>query len=80
MIGAEGVIGLTAGVTFVVSIIMGLLLGMLLMYCLMRTKSRHSNNINGQQDAIANPVYDKVSLPKEEIELKTNSSYSPTGQ
>ena len=80
MIGAEGVIGLTAGVTFVVSIIMGLLLGMLLMYCLMRTKSRHSYKIKGQQDAIANPVYDEVSLPKEEIELKTKSSYSPTGQ
>ena len=50
------------------------------MYCLMRTKSRHSYKIKGEQDAIDNPVYDKVSLPKEEIELKTKSSYSPTGQ
>ena len=33
-----------------------------------------------QQKATASPVYEEVSQPKEEIELKTNQAYGPVGQ
>ena len=61
------------------------------MYCVMRRQINKGNEIQSsplqqqttpsqQQTATAGPVYEKVSLPKEEIELKTNQAYGPVGQ
>ena len=33
-----------------------------------------------QQTVTTGPVYEEVSQPKEEIELKTNQAYGPVGQ
>ena len=61
------------------------------MYCVMRRQIHKGNNERTsplqqpttapqQQTATAGPVYEEVSLPKEEIELKTNQAYGRVGQ
>ena len=63
-------------------------------YCVMRRQTNKGNNVQlislptsqqqtttlQQQTATAGPVYEEVSQPKEEIELKTNQAYGPVGQ
>ena len=63
-------------------------------YCVMRRQINNENDVQlislptsqqqttpPQQQTLANgPVYEEVSLPKEEIELKTNQAYGPVRQ
>ena len=75
-------------ITFTVSVLIGLAIGMLLMYFIMRAKinkimvTERQTSPPGppqqqQQTTPAGPVYEEVSQPREEIELKTNQSYGP---
>ena len=80
------IVGMTIVITLIVSVLIGLAIGMLLMYFIMLAKI---NKINERQASPpqqqtppppqqqAGPVYEEVSQPKEEIELKTNQAYGP---
>ena len=72
-------IGITVVITFIVSVLIGLAIGMLSMYCFLinKTTERQAPPPLPQQTTPAGPIYDEVSLPKEEIELKTNEAYGP---
>ena len=67
----------------------------MLMYCVMRRQMNKGNEIQlislptsqeqqttppQQQTVTTGPVYEEVSQPKEEIELKTNQAYGPVRQ
>ena len=70
------------------------MVGVMFTYCAMRRQIYKGNEIqllslptsqeqttpSQQQTPPAGPVYEEVSLPKEEIELKTNQAYGPVGQ
>ena len=70
------------------------MVGVMFTYCVMRRQINKGNEIqlislptsqqqttpSQQQTATAGPVYEDVSLPKEEIELKTNQAYGPVRQ
>ena len=87
------IVGITIVITLIVSVLIGLAIGMLLMYFIMKPRI---NKINGrqasppqqqtpppppqQQTTPAGPVYEEVSQPKEEIELKTNQAYGPVSR
>ena len=63
-------------------------------YCAMRRHMNKENDVQlislptsqqqttplQQQTLATGPVYEEVSQPKEEIELKTNQAYGPVGQ
>ena len=86
--GAVG-ITITTVITFTVSLMIGLAIGLLVMYFIMRakinkiTERQTSPRLQQtppppqQQTTPAGPVYEEVSQPREEIELKTNQSYGP---
>ena len=86
------IVGITIVITLIVSVLIGLAIGMLLMYFIMLAKI---NKITArqasppqqqtppppqQQTTPAGPVYEEVSQPKEEIELKTNQAYGPVSR
>ena len=71
------------------------MVGVMFTYCVMRRQINKGNEIqlislptsqeqqttpSQQQTATTGPVYEDVSLPKEEIELKTNQAYGPVRQ
>ena len=94
-VGIGGAVGISVVLSSIVSIIIGLVVGVMFTYCAMRRRINKGNEIqlislptsqeqqttpSQQQTPAAGPVYEEVSLPKEEIELKTNQAYGPVRQ
>ena len=86
-----GAVGISVVLSSIVSIIIGLVVGVMFTYCAMhrqinKGKEEQTSPIQQQttpsqhQTPAAGPVYEEVSLPKEEIELKTNQAYGPVRQ
>ena len=90
-----GAVGVSVVVSSIVSIIIGLVVGVMFTYCVMSRQINKGNEIqlislptsqqqqttpSQQQTPPTGPVYEEVSQPKEEIELKTNQAYGPVGQ
>ena len=66
---------------FIVAAVMGFLLGLIAMYTCVQKKPLHLPTERHIQPTVPScPVYEEVSsMPKEEIELKTNQAYGPVG-
>ena len=70
-----GAVGISVFLTFIVSIILGLVVGAMIAYCVVRRQIHRRNKeqtppLQLQKTPPAGPVYEEVSQPKEEIDLK----------
>ena len=74
-------VGISIVVTFTVTLPLGLLVGMMIMYHIMRRKKQTTEEQFSQDSTALStqvvPIYEEVSSPKEEIQLKTNEAYGP---
>ena len=79
-----GAVGISVVLTLIVSIITGLVVGAMITYGVMRRQidrgTKEQTPPPQQQTTPAGPVYEEVSPPNVEIELKTNQSYGPVRQ
>ena len=80
-----GSVGISVALSSLISIIIGMVVGAMFTYCVMRRQIDRGHKEQTlppqqQQTPPAGPVYEEVSQPKEEIELKTNQAYGPVRQ
>lgn len=78
-------VGVGVAVTFVLSTLMGLTIGVCVTYLAMHLKTHKAYSVSTeattqQSPPTPGPLYEQVSQPQEEIELKTNTAYGPIGQ
>ena len=71
---------ITAVVSCAVSFIIGALVGAVAHYCTVRKKSNCHSISHKQQQQQPAPVYEDVTVPSQNIELKENVAYGPVQQ
>ncbi len=73
-------VAITCVITFIVAVIIGFAAGFSVSTLCSCKKTEKSSTTEGQANvgstAPAGPVYEELSLKKEEIELKTNNAYN----